>query len=563
MSTGNHYVCDLDSMDWSVAQDFEANFRWEYDDGRESLLKLYRKGKRQQWDSDYRIDWSQDIDPENPAGLPDEMISIFGSPAWNRIDAKERTPPRHHIQAWQMSQFLHGEQGALVCAAKIVQQVPNIDAKFYGATQVMDEARHVEAFSRLLHEKYELVYPINPYLKSLIDDTLRDSRWDVTYLGMQVLIEGVALAAFGLIRDYAGNPLTKSVTAYVMQDEARHVAFGRLALRGHYPQLTAKERDEREEFVVEGCYLLRDRFLGDEVWEQMGLPMAECKEWVDHSELMRVYRTSLFARIVPTIKDIGLWGPRVRKAYADMGILGFADGDVEGMGLRDEEIARDLDARLKDISNTAAAAASAVMDWTTGFRHRRERARIAQRRSCRTGATDPVRARLARARVFVATPARAFRCARLPGRGARRARLRRQQQAARDRGLHAAEPGSDVVAVIDRLGDGSAIVFGHDWGAPISWTTALLHPDRVSAVALLSVPYIPLGEVVVHRHDEGHVPGPLLLPALFPAGGRRRGGTRRRPAHLAAQGLFRVVGLGAGRASGRHASRRTRGCSTG
>jgi hypothetical protein len=356
MSTESHYVRDLDGMDWRVAQNFEANFRWEYDDGRESLLNLYRKGKRQQWDSDYRIDWSQDLDPENPAGLPDEMISIFGSPAWHRLDAKERTRLRHHIQAWQLSQFLHGEQGALVCAAKIVQQVPNIDAKFYGATQVMDEARHVEAFSRLLHEKYELVYPINPYLKSLIDDTLRDSRWDVTYLGMQVLIEGVALAAFGLIRDYAGNPLSKSVTAYVMQDESRHVAFGRLALKDYYPQLTAKERDEREEFVVEGCYLLRDRFLGDEVWEQMGLPMAECKEWVDRSELMRVYRTSLFARIVPTIKAIGLWGPRVRKAYGDMGILGFADGDVEGMGLRDEEIARELDARLKEIASIAAVA---------------------------------------------------------------------------------------------------------------------------------------------------------------------------------------------------------------
>jgi len=141
-----------------------------------------------------------------------------------------------------------------------------------------------------------------------------------------------------------------------MQDESRHVAFGRLALRDYYPQLTAKERDEREEFVVEGCYLLRDRFLADEVWETLGLPVDECKEWVDHSELMRVYRTSLFTRIVPTIRDIGLWGPRIRKAYADMGILGFADADVDGMGLKDEEVARGLDARLAEIENTALSA---------------------------------------------------------------------------------------------------------------------------------------------------------------------------------------------------------------
>jgi hypothetical protein len=356
MSTQQHYVRALDTLDWRVAQDFEANFRWEYADGRERLLALYRKGKRQQWDSDERIDWSQALDPENPAGMPDEMLSIYGSPAWHRMNASERIRLRHHIQAWQLSQFLHGEQGALVCTAKIVQQVPDVDSKFYAATQVMDEARHVEAFSRLLHEKYQLVYPINPHLKSLIDDTLRDSRWDMTYLGMQVLIEGVALAAFGLLRDFATNPLAKSVTAYVMQDEARHVAFGRLALRDYYPQLTDHERDEREEFVVEGCYLLRDRFLGEEVWECLGLPVEECKDWVDRSELMKVYRTSLFSRIVPTIRDIGLWGPRVRKAYADMGILGYADGDAEQLGLRDEQFARELDVRLGEIRRTGASA---------------------------------------------------------------------------------------------------------------------------------------------------------------------------------------------------------------
>jgi hypothetical protein len=148
------------------------------------------------------------------------------------------------------------------------------------------------------------------------------------------------------------------VTAYVMQDESRHVAFGRLALRDYYPELTEAERDEREEFVVEGCYLLRDRFLGDEVWEALGMPVAECKEWVDRSELMRVYRTSLFSRIVPTIRDIGLWGPRVRKAYADMGIMGFADADLECLGSQDEKVALDLEARLADVGRTAEAAAA-------------------------------------------------------------------------------------------------------------------------------------------------------------------------------------------------------------
>jgi hypothetical protein len=142
-----------------------------------------------------------------------------------------------------------------------------------------------------------------------------------------------------------------------MQDESRHVAFGRLALRDYYPQLTAKERDEREEFVVEGCYLLRDRFLGEEVWEALGLPVDECKQWVDQSQVMQVYRTSLFARIVPTIKDIGLWGPRVRKAYADMGILGFADADLDGLSRHDEAVARQVEAQQQQEAQLAAARA--------------------------------------------------------------------------------------------------------------------------------------------------------------------------------------------------------------
>jgi hypothetical protein len=277
----------------------------------------------------------------------------------------ERANVRRHFQAWQLSQFMHGEQGALICTAKIVQQVPQIDAKFYAATQVIDEARHVEAFSRLLHDKFDMVYPINPFLKTLLEQTLTESRWDFTYLGMQVLIEGVALASFGLIRDQAQNPLAASVNAYVMQDEARHVAFGRLALRDYYPHLTQKERDEREEFAVEGCYLLRDRFLGQEVWETLGLPVDVCARHMDQSEMMRMYRTSLFTRIVPTMKEIGLWGPRIRKAYADMGVIGFADVDLDAIAAHDEDVGESFD-RNREIAATAALGANGAAAAAAG-----------------------------------------------------------------------------------------------------------------------------------------------------------------------------------------------------
>jgi len=321
--------------------------RWEYDDGRDSLLALYDKGKKQQWDANDRIDWRRDLDPENPMGLPDQAVSIFGSAIWERLGANERARLRHHLQAWQISQFLHGEQGALICTAKIVQQVPQLDAKFYAATQVVDEARHVEAYSRLLHEKLALAYPITPPLKALLENTISDRRWDFTYLGMQILIEGLALAAFQRIRDQAGNPLAAQVNAYVMQDEARHVAFGRLALRDYYPHLSEAERAEREEFVIEGCYHMRDRFLSEEVWERVGLPKAECVAYVANSPALQHFRGRLFSRIVPTVKDIGLWGAKVRKAFSDLGVMDLAELDSDQLLANDAKVAAEFDARTR------------------------------------------------------------------------------------------------------------------------------------------------------------------------------------------------------------------------
>ncbi len=345
MSTTERYARPVGETAWEIPSEFGTVFRWEYEEAREPLLRLYEKGKNLQWNTNTRIDWSQDLDPENPQGLPDESVSIFGSQVWGRLSPREKANARRHLQAWQLSQFLHGEQGALVCTAKIVQQVPSIDAKFYAATQVMDEARHVETYKRLLHDKFELAYPITPTLKRLLNDVLGDSRWDMTYLGMQVLIEGLALAAFATIRDQAKNTLAAAVNAYVMQDEARHVAFGRLALRDYYPELTQPERDEREEFAVEACYLMRDRFLSEEVWETLGLPVEECVGYVESSQLMREFRSMLFSRIVPTIKDIGLWGPKIRRAYANMGILGFAEIDTQALAENDERVAEEFDAR--------------------------------------------------------------------------------------------------------------------------------------------------------------------------------------------------------------------------
>jgi len=364
MSTHELYTMPTGEPNWQIPSAGSARLSWEYDEGRDRLLALYQKGKDKQWDGATRIDWDLEVDPLDPLGTPDESMSLYGTPHWAKMTERDKGELRKHYTSWQFSQFLHGEQGAMVCAARIVESAPDLDAKFYSATQTMDEARHAEIYGRFLHEKMGLLYPVNDNLKSLLGDTLRDSRWDMPYLGMQVLIEGLALAAFGMIRDTTTKPLPRQILAYVMQDEARHVAFGRMALRDHYKELTDAELREREDFVIEGCYLMRDRLRGVEVLENFGIPKAQAEEYSEQSEFLALFRQLLFSRIVPCVKDIGLWGKRLQEAYVDMGVFEMGDHNLDQLMLQDEEIAEKLDAerfaaeehaRVTEVGETIAA----------------------------------------------------------------------------------------------------------------------------------------------------------------------------------------------------------------
>jgi hypothetical protein len=364
LSTYDLYTSPVDRGTWDVPSTGVARFSWEYDDGRQRLLDLYQRGKDKQWDATKRIDWDLPVDPTNVMATSDELCPIYGSRQWEVLSEAERDELGQHLGSWLFSQFLHGEQGALTVAARIVESVPDMDSKFYAATQAMDEARHVELYHRFIRDKIGLYYPVNPDLAKLLADALSDSRWDMPYLGMQVLIEGLALAAFGVHRDITANALVKQVLAYVMQDEARHVAFGRLALRDYYAQLTEAERADREEFVVEGCYLMRNRFRAQEVWERLGYDVDECLEFTEHSPVQQAFRALLFSRIVPCVRDIGLWGEKVQRAYADLGVLDAVGADLEALMRDDEDTAErierehaaDLAARQAEVDAAISAA---------------------------------------------------------------------------------------------------------------------------------------------------------------------------------------------------------------
>jgi hypothetical protein len=316
----------------------------DYEKGaRPQLEVLYEKAKAAQWDPEKDLAWQTPVDPEALGALEAPVMKgtvgrgadLTGTPvaSWK---AKEWSRFAVESMDWRLSQFLHGEQGALVCTARIVESVPWIDAKYVAATQVMDEARHVEVFARYVAEKRPGRYPINPHLGALLDDILRDSRWDMTCLGMQILVEGLALAAFGSLYQMTTEPLLKSLLRRVMADEARHVSFGVLGLRELYAGLSAAELKERQEFTFDATIRMRDRFNHEEVWERFGVAPPALRTLREGSRLAGQFPSLLFSRIVPNVKKLGLldagdgW---LRDRFTEIGVVGYeesSNGDPRG-----------------------------------------------------------------------------------------------------------------------------------------------------------------------------------------------------------------------------------------
>ena len=236
----------------TILTSFDTSYAWNYGSVKEGLRDLYEKAKRDQWNSTTQLAWDTDVDPESEI-VPAAINPLQGYAPYEKLDAREKTRVRHAQISLQLSQFLHGEQGALIVASQLVGGVPWIDAKYYAGTQTMDEARHVEVFSRYVHEKLEWEWPINDSLKELLDATILDSRWDFKYLGMQIIIEGLAMAAFGNLYQMTQEPLLKELIHYVMKDESRHVAFGVLSLKDYYTDMPEKELREREDFIIYAC----------------------------------------------------------------------------------------------------------------------------------------------------------------------------------------------------------------------------------------------------------------------------------------------------------------------
>jgi hypothetical protein len=313
-----------------------------------------------QWNSVTDLDWGTDVDPErlvttakHPNGIVELVraaAEVPGSPfaSWSE---KEFVALGVEVYKAQLSQFMHGEQGAMMAAAKIVETVPWIDARYYAATQTMDEARHTEVFAKYLHEKLGEAYPMSPFLEAQIVALVEDGRWDITYLGMQIVIESLALAAFGGMIRTVEEPLLNKLLRYVMSDEARHVAFGVLSLREFYEGLTDPELKDRQEFLAENTLRSRARSLEPQMWERMGVdfdaavPSLMEAASKQGKSAYAGFQKGFYSKLVPNVRKLGLLDANdgyLRRLWGEAGLLEyeFADDTLSEYATYDE-VAKD------------------------------------------------------------------------------------------------------------------------------------------------------------------------------------------------------------------------------
>ena len=299
-------------------------YNWDYTVADNRIKKLYELGKELNWNGSIDLNWDYTHPADERIIEPDEELPHEALDAYNDLSEEEKILFDRHSTAELMSQFLHGEQGALLVASQLASCAPTYNAKLYAASQTFDEARHVEVFNKYLQDKIGIHYPINPNLKLLLDKILTDERWDLKFIGMQIIIEGLALAAFQMLKAITKDPLLKQLLHYVVRDEARHVTFGINYLEDYLKTLSPEEIEDRAQFAYEACVISRDRLINTKS-EQRFLKMTEeeAREFSLNTGSFELFRNFLFTRVMPNLKRIGLLTDSVRPKFEALGLLEY------------------------------------------------------------------------------------------------------------------------------------------------------------------------------------------------------------------------------------------------
>ena len=317
-----------------------GSYNWDYQVADNRIRRLYELGKELNWNASTDVGWAQTPDWHEAGPLTpnrvDELLTDFqwhGYAPFDTLSTERKLAFIRHEVAWALSQFLHGEQGALLVASQLASCAPSFNAKLYAASQTFDEARHVEVFNRYVRSKVGFTYPVAGGLKDLLDKILTDQRWDLKFIGMQIVLEGLALAAFHTRRNETDDPVLKELLYLVIRDEARHVTFGVNYLEEFVATLSDEEREDRAEFAYQACVVSRDRLIGTDVFRYFNWDVDHARAALVERGLNADFLNMLYARIIPNLKRIGLLTDRVRPKFEEMGVLDFenlaTDGDID------------------------------------------------------------------------------------------------------------------------------------------------------------------------------------------------------------------------------------------
>ena len=321
-----------------VAEIFETPltgaYNWDYTIQDNRIKRLYELGKELNWNAGTDIDWSQPMPDRGDAPPP---IFWDDYKPYQELSNEDKFKFLQHRGSWSLSQFLHGEQGALLVASQLVSCAPTFNAKLYAASQTFDEARHVEAFNKYIQTRQRMMYPIGNGLKSLLDKILTDPRWDLKFIGMQIIIEGLALAAFNVARQGTNDPVFKDMLYLIIRDEARHVTFGVNYLEEFLKTLSEEELEERAQFAYEACLVMRGRLMSADVYENFGWDKEDAQAFAQKADVANNFQHLLFTRVVPNLSRIGLLTEKVRPLYDELGVLEYenwpTDGDIDWVSL--------------------------------------------------------------------------------------------------------------------------------------------------------------------------------------------------------------------------------------
>jgi len=254
---------------------------WHYPQVKTPIHRLYELAKAGQWNAGTDVPWQQggetSLFPSSDEGNP-----LLGFADYDRLPEAER----RRLSWWQhrleIAELLHGEQAAMLIASQLVSCLPAVEAKLFASTQVADEARHVEFFSRYMHELGGEIPPPSNALMNLIHECIDEPRWDMKFISCQILIESLAMARFQELRQHTCVPLLRFAIDYILRDEARHVRFGVEYLREHLATLNEDALEERSRFVLDNVLRLANSL---NIYNRIGL----AKGW-DLAELRRHLR---------------------------------------------------------------------------------------------------------------------------------------------------------------------------------------------------------------------------------------------------------------------------------